>query len=159
VPHTYADLRALPILDVLLALGWNALAFEVRNQGTEFLGMCPIHGGDDMGFSFSLEGRYLCASCKAKGQGPIDLTIGCQEVQVGRGCHLFGRRPRRSRITNSNAKTSKRPTTNFSTRPAISKLAEPANRLHAKSACRPTSWAVSADTPVRGDAWTPQSKC
>jgi DNA primase len=70
-----ADLRALPILDVLLALGWDALAFKVRNRGTDFYGKCPIHGGNDLTFSFSVDGRYECASCQARGRGAISLTM------------------------------------------------------------------------------------
>src|SRR5262245_36777576 len=75
MPDAYADLRALPILDVLLALGWDAIAFKVRNQGTDFLGKCPIHGGRDLSFHFSVDGRYQCVSCQTHGKGAIELTV------------------------------------------------------------------------------------
>jgi hypothetical protein len=41
----YERLLSLPIVDALLASGWDASAFKVRKQGTEFSGKCPIYVG------------------------------------------------------------------------------------------------------------------
>lgn len=69
------DWRALPLLDVLWALGWDVSAFTILNKGRQFLGRCPIHGGNDLTFSFNFEGRYRCLSCQTHGKGAIELIV------------------------------------------------------------------------------------
>lgn len=82
MPDAYERLRSLPILDVLLALGWDASAFKVRKQGTEFSGKCPVHGGktNNTAFNFALDGKWHCFSCEAKGKGAIDLVMAVRQV-------------------------------------------------------------------------------
>ena len=77
----YERLRNLPLLDVLLALGWDVQSFKVRQQGTEFLGRCPIHDGkkNSTAFSCHIDGRYKCFSCSAQGRGAIDLTMAVKQ--------------------------------------------------------------------------------
>ena len=72
----------MPLLPVLLALGWDATAFKVWKQGQEFYGESPIHGRkkNNTAFSFHVDGRWNCFSCGKKGRGAIDLCMAVRSL-------------------------------------------------------------------------------
>src|SRR5688572_15116490 len=80
MPDTYADLRSLPLLAVLSALGFSE--WKERKGGSEWYGRCPIHQAkkNNTAFSFDASGKFNCFSCGAKGRGAIDLLMQARKL-------------------------------------------------------------------------------
>lgn len=73
----YRALREMPFDVVARALGIDLSKFRSRKGGAEWAGNCPVHQPKKNGtaFSYSVDGKWHCVSCQAKGRGAIDLTM------------------------------------------------------------------------------------
>lgn len=90
----HEDIRAIPLSDVLAALGHSG-PWKERKGGSEKYGRCPLHGAkrNNTSFSFNQDGRFNCFSCGQKGRGAIDLAMklrGCNFSEAVEWLKGFG---------------------------------------------------------------------
>ena len=80
MPDAYGELRSLPLLAILAALGFSE--WKARKQDSEWFGPCPDckPKRNRANFSFERSVKFNCFSCSVHGRGAIDLT------QAVRGC-------------------------------------------------------------------------
>jgi CHC2 zinc finger len=81
-PTGYVDLnraKQVPFVDALQELG---LLEQLRRDGDELKGICPLHGGDKESFGVQVvRGVFNCFACKKKGN-VLDFVMFFKKVNV-----------------------------------------------------------------------------
>src|SRR5258707_9599799 len=90
MPDAYADLRVLPLRDVLSWLGVNT-EWKSRKDKQENYGPCPIHQAqkNQTSFSFDSTGRFFCFSCGKHGKGALDLVMAVKGLGFNQSVDLL----------------------------------------------------------------------
>ena len=81
-PAGYVDLnhaKQVPFVDALQELG---LLEQLRREGDELKGICPLHGGEKESFGVQVvRGVFNCFACKKKGN-VLDFVMHFKKVNV-----------------------------------------------------------------------------